>query len=284
MSEPNGRAVLEAFLVQGEKFAFRTLVKLHGPMVLSVCRRVLHDLHDAEDAFQATFLVLIRKAASIGKRRLLANWLYGVAYRTALQARKANARRKAKERNLQEMGQHHVDQDDAMRELLPVLDQELSRLPDMYRVAIVLCDLEGNTRKEAAKKLQVPEGTLSTRLTRRGAARNTAGAPRQDIGGQRGGAGGVTGRGFGGGARSTAGVHGQGRDIGCGGEQGFGWRGLGSSRCLNRRGCEDDVAKQTDKGISGFVDRGRAWQPRRCWRRVSWSRHLWRPAANLSAG
>ena len=129
--------LLHAFLVRGEEFAFRTLVKRHGPMVLGVCRRVLRDYHDAEDAFQATFLVLVRKAAAIGKRQLLANWLYGVAYRTAMQARKALTRRKARERELQEMPPISVGQDDPMQELLPLLDQELSRLPELYRVPSV---------------------------------------------------------------------------------------------------------------------------------------------------
>jgi RNA polymerase sigma factor (sigma-70 family) len=158
--------LLEGFVVHRDEGAFAALVKRHGPMILGVCRRVLSNHHDAEDALQATFLVLVRKAASIRKRAFLANWLYGVAYRTALQARKVTARRTAKERQVGEMAQQQATEDDAMRELLPVLDQEISRLPDMYRVAIILCDLEGKTRKEAARQVRIPEATLSTRLAR----------------------------------------------------------------------------------------------------------------------
>src|SRR5579863_9692289 len=99
--------LLESFLVGQEDAAFEALVRRHGPMVLGVCRRVLHDRHDAEDAFQATFLVLIRKAASIRKRDLLANWLYGVAYRTALKARKAIIKRRANERKFGNMAEKH---------------------------------------------------------------------------------------------------------------------------------------------------------------------------------
>jgi RNA polymerase sigma factor (sigma-70 family) len=158
--------LLEGFVVHRDEGAFAALVKRHGPMILGICRRVLSNHHDAEDALQATFLVLVRKAASIRKRELLANWLYGVAYRTALQARKVSARRTAKERQVGEMARNQATEDDAMRELLPVLDQELSRLPDMFRVAIILCDLEGKTRKEAARQVRIPEATLSTRLAR----------------------------------------------------------------------------------------------------------------------
>jgi RNA polymerase sigma factor (sigma-70 family) len=156
--------LLETFLHCQEDAAFEALVRRHGPMVLGVCRRVLRDRHDAEDAFQATFLVLIRKAASLSKRELLANWLYGVAHRTALHACKLAARRRAKERQAN-MAQRPAG-DEAIQDLLPLLDQELSRLPDKYRVPIILCDLEGKTRKEAARQLELPEGTLSTRLSR----------------------------------------------------------------------------------------------------------------------
>src|ERR1700692_957981 len=95
--------LLESFLLHREEAAFEALVRRHGPMVLGVCRRVLHDRHDAEDAFQATFIVLIRRAGSIGKRQLLANWLHGVAQRIALKARNATARRRAKERQVEDM-------------------------------------------------------------------------------------------------------------------------------------------------------------------------------------
>jgi RNA polymerase sigma factor (sigma-70 family) len=135
-------------------------------MVWGVCRRVLGNHHDTEDAFQATFLVLVRKAASIASPKLLANWLYGVAHQTALKARATTAKRKARERQVTQMPEPAATQPDLWNDLLPLLDQELSRLPDKYRIAIVLCDLEGKTRKEAARQLDVPEGTLAARLAR----------------------------------------------------------------------------------------------------------------------
>jgi RNA polymerase sigma factor (sigma-70 family) len=155
--------LLDRFLAEHDETAFEALVRRHGPMVMGVCRRVLHNAHDAEDAFQATFLVLVRKAASIVPRALLANWLYGVAYRTALGARTANARRRAKER---EMPRREALDEDIWSKLRPLLDHELSHLPDKYRVPIVLCDLEGKSRKDAARQLGWLEGTLSGRLAR----------------------------------------------------------------------------------------------------------------------
>ncbi len=135
-------------------------------MVWGVCRRVLRNHHDAEDAFQATFLVLVRKAASIASRELLANWLYGVAHQTALKARATAAKRKGRERQVTDMPEPAVTEQDLWRDLQPLLDEELSRLPDKYRVVIVLCDLEGKTRKEAARQLGCPEGTVAGRLAR----------------------------------------------------------------------------------------------------------------------
>src|SRR5207248_1960127 len=120
----------------------------------------------AEDAFQATFLVLVRKAASVVPRALVANWLYGVAHRTALKARATAARRKGRERQVAEMPEPAVTEQDLWRDLQPLLDEELSRLPDKYRAVIVLCDLEGKTRKEAARQLACPEGTVAGRLAR----------------------------------------------------------------------------------------------------------------------
>jgi RNA polymerase sigma factor (sigma-70 family) len=118
--------LLECFVTRGDGAAFEALVRRHGPMVLGVCRRVLRNPQDAEDAFQATFLVLIRKAASIGRRELLGNWLYGVAYRTALDARAAAARRRARERQVSPMPEPQAgDGADVWRDLRPLLDQEL---------------------------------------------------------------------------------------------------------------------------------------------------------------
>jgi RNA polymerase sigma factor (sigma-70 family) len=158
--------LLESFVRRRETAALEALVRRHGPMVWGVCRRILHSHHDAEDAFQATFLVLVRKAATVKPREMVGNWLYGVAHQTALKARATRAKRRTRERQVADMPEPAVKELDLWRDLLPVLDQELSRLPDKYRVAIVLCDLEGKTRKEAARQLGCPEGTLAARLTR----------------------------------------------------------------------------------------------------------------------
>ncbi len=163
---PSDGQLLEHFLRGGDPSAFEALVRRHGPLVLGVCRRVLRDPADAEDAFQATFLVLLRKAASLRRRELLANWLYGVAYRTALEARASAARRRTKERQVAQMPGRVASDEDVWQELRPLLDRELSQLPDKYRVPVVLCDLEGKTRKEAAALLGWPEGTVSGRLSR----------------------------------------------------------------------------------------------------------------------
>jgi RNA polymerase sigma factor (sigma-70 family) len=156
--------LLEAFLSRREGEAFEALLRRHGPMVLGVCRRVLRSAHDAEDAFQATFLVFVRKAGSLRSRELLANWLYGVAYRTAMKARGMKAKRRAREVQAIEMFRSELTTDGANEELLAQLDYELNRLPDKYRVPVVLCELEGKSRRDAAHMLDLPEGTLSWRL------------------------------------------------------------------------------------------------------------------------
>jgi RNA polymerase sigma factor (sigma-70 family) len=160
------KQLLEVYLSRREEAALAALVYRHGPMVWGVCRRVLRNYHDAEDAFQATFLVLVRKASSIALPELLANWLYGVAHQTALKARATTAKRRSRERQVMKMPEPAVIEQDLWNDLQPLLDQELSRLPDKYRVAIVLCDLGGKTRKEAARQLNLPEGTLAARLVR----------------------------------------------------------------------------------------------------------------------
>lgn len=157
--------LLECFSAQGEEAAFEALVRRHGPMVLGVCRRVLGNYHDAEDAFQATFLVLVRKAASIRPPGMVGNWLYGVAYQTALKVRAGAMKRRGREKQMMDMPEPEVPQN-LWRDLQPLLDQELTRLPDKFRIPLVLCDLEGKTRKEAARRLGWPEGTLSSRLAR----------------------------------------------------------------------------------------------------------------------
>jgi RNA polymerase sigma factor (sigma-70 family) len=132
-------------------------------MVLGVCRRVLGHAHDAEDAFQATFLVLARKAASVTRREAVASFLYGVAYRTALRAKAQANRRRATERQVETMPHPAVGPPEA-QDWRPVLDRELGRLPQKYRAALVLCDLECRPRREAARQLGLPEGTLASRL------------------------------------------------------------------------------------------------------------------------
>ncbi len=158
--------LLERFVAGRDHSAFAALVRRHGPMVWGVCRRVLAGHQDAEDAFQATFLVLVRKAASVVPREMVGNWLYGVARQTALNARANEARRRTRERQVTQMPEPAYREQDLWRYLEPVLDQELSRLPNRYRTAIALCDLGGKTRKEVAQQLAVPEGTLSGWLTR----------------------------------------------------------------------------------------------------------------------
>jgi RNA polymerase sigma factor (sigma-70 family) len=161
--------LLGHFLAQrGEnaEIAFAAVVARHGPMVLRVCRRILTDPLDAEDAFQVTFLVLARKARSIARRDSLANWLYGVAVRTAREVRTNAARRRKREGEMKERvrGNDLVDGPDD--ELRSVLDEELSRLPETFRAAVVLCDLEDKTHSEAARIIGVPVGTVSSRLVR----------------------------------------------------------------------------------------------------------------------
>jgi RNA polymerase sigma factor (sigma-70 family) len=154
--------LLESFLTRRDEGAFEALVRRHGPMVWGVCRRVLRTLHDTEDAFQATFLVLARKGASIHPRDAVGNFLYGVAYRTALRARERNVRRQEKEGRVVDRSPSAADE--SWLELLPYLDRELNCLPDKYRLPVVLCDLEGRSRKEVAVQLRIPEGTVSSRL------------------------------------------------------------------------------------------------------------------------
>jgi RNA polymerase sigma factor (sigma-70 family) len=159
------RHLLEQFLARRDEAAFEALVRRHGPMVLGVCRRVVRNLHDAEDAFQATFLILARKANTIHCLDSVASWLHGTAFRAALATQTAPWRRR--EKQVKAMPEPEaVAAAEIWSELRPVLDQELERLPDKYRAAIVLCDLEGKRRKEAARQLGVAEGTLSGRLTK----------------------------------------------------------------------------------------------------------------------
>jgi len=159
------RQLLARFVAARDETAFAALVRRHGPMVLGACRRVLRDYHDAEDAWQATFLVLARKAASLAVGESLGCWLYGVAYRAALEAREFNARRRGREVPMG--GVPHPDgATSEPQDWRPLLDRELNLLPEKYRAPIVLCDLEGRPRREAARLLGATEGTLSSRLAR----------------------------------------------------------------------------------------------------------------------
>jgi RNA polymerase sigma factor (sigma-70 family) len=156
--------LLDRFRVRRDETAFATLVRRHGRMVLGVCRRVVGHAQDAEDAFQATFLVLARRPDAVARRAAVGGWLYGVAYRTALAARVRNARRAVREKQVNEMPHPTIASEETWRELVPLLDQELARLPEKYRLPVILCELEGRSRKEVARQLAVPEGTLSSRL------------------------------------------------------------------------------------------------------------------------
>ncbi|HYH65787.1 MAG TPA: sigma-70 family RNA polymerase sigma factor [Urbifossiella sp.] len=156
--------LLGGFVERRDEGAFAALVARHAPMVWGVCRRAL-DRHDAEDAFQATFLVLVRKAAAVVPRDRVGRWLYGVARTTALQARRA-ARRRAREALPADVPDPHAGPPDPWQELLPLLDEAVALLPERYRAVVVLCDLGGTTRAEAARQLGVPEGTVAGRLAR----------------------------------------------------------------------------------------------------------------------
>jgi RNA polymerase sigma-70 factor (ECF subfamily) len=148
--------------------AFAALVERHGAMVWRVCRSVLRDEHDAEDAFQATFLVLVKRAGSVRRRESVASWLYGVALRVAARARADMARRRRHERRAGE-SKPAADRPGDGRispELAAIVHEELSRLPERYRAVVVLCHLEGQTCEAAARWLGWPVGTVKSRLAR----------------------------------------------------------------------------------------------------------------------
>jgi RNA polymerase sigma factor (sigma-70 family) len=158
--------LLRAFIAHRDEPAFAALVHRYGPVVLGVCRRVTGNAADADDAFQATFLVLAKKAHKVRPPEQLGAWLYGVAYRTALKARAVAARRREGERRVAQMNVDSTNPDRDWHDLRPVLDEELNRLPARYRAAIVACDFEGKSRHDAAAGLAINEGTLSSRLSR----------------------------------------------------------------------------------------------------------------------
>jgi RNA polymerase sigma factor (sigma-70 family) len=158
--------LLADYLDRRDETALAVLVQRHAPMVWKVCRWVVGNHHDAEDAFQATFLVFARKAHSIAKKELPANWLYGVARQTALRARTMAAKRRQRERQVTALPETAAAEPERASDLQPLLDRELGLLPERYRAVLLLCDLEGKTREEASRCLGCPEGTVGSRLAR----------------------------------------------------------------------------------------------------------------------
>ena len=158
--------LLERFVGRQDEAAFEVLVRRHGPLVQRVCRRVLGDAHAAEDAFQAAFLVLARKAGSIRNRSSVGGWLYETAYHLAVRAKSSAARRAWHERQAPDMSLAQAVGADDGDEIHTLLDEELRRLPEKYRTPLVLCYLEGKTNTQAARELGCPAGTMSSLLTR----------------------------------------------------------------------------------------------------------------------
>jgi RNA polymerase sigma factor (sigma-70 family) len=157
--------LLARFVTSRDEAAFNELVRRHGPMVLGVCRRILRHTQDAEDAFQAAFLVLARKAASVVNRHAVGSWLFRVSYRIAVDAKAINDKRRRREKQVEEMPHPEVSPIEP-KDWLPRLDNELNLLPEHYRAVIVACDLEGMSGKEAARLMDISEGTVSSRLAR----------------------------------------------------------------------------------------------------------------------
>src|SRR5262249_34777569 len=161
------RDLIERFLASHEDAAFHALLRRHGPMVFRVCRRVLMDGQDGEDAFQATFLVLAREAHIIRKRESLASWLHGVAYRLALKAGKADAQRRKHEMQAAACTCARAFTDELRwQDLRSIFDEELVKLPERWRAPLVLCYLEGLTQDEAGERLGQSKGTLRRNLER----------------------------------------------------------------------------------------------------------------------
>src|SRR5262245_53726194 len=166
---PTDGQLLTAFVAQKDKAAFEALVRRHGAMIFGVCHRLLGNVEDAADAFQAVFLVFVRKAASIRRPEAVRAWLYNTAVRTSLKARTIRQRRTAREKEINAMPEPAMpapaaDARIVSEEDLALLDEELRALPEKYQLPVILCELEGRSRKEAAGILRLAEGTLSSRL------------------------------------------------------------------------------------------------------------------------
>ncbi|MFL5245428.1 MAG: sigma-70 family RNA polymerase sigma factor [Gemmataceae bacterium] len=158
--------LLEQFISRRDEAAFGALVRRHGPLVFTVCQRILDNVQDTEDAFQATFLVLVRRARSIAKRQSIGSWLHGVARRIAVRAKSSARRREILNRQI---ACHHAPdslQEVIRRDLRVLLDEEVQRLPAHYREPFVLCYMQGKTNEEAARLLNCPKGTIDSRLSR----------------------------------------------------------------------------------------------------------------------
>ncbi|OAI54352.1 hypothetical protein AYO44_03525 [Planctomycetaceae bacterium SCGC AG-212-F19] len=170
--------LLRQFVEHGDEAAFTALVQRHGPLVMGLCRRVLPDAHEAEDAFQAVFMILAKRAAAIRRPEALASWLYGVAYRVAARARAGYRKRATRESQVTAMPGTDPSPDERVsreadplseanrRELRGVIDEELNRLPEKYRLPMILCYLEGKSNEEAAQQLRWTKGTVSGQLAR----------------------------------------------------------------------------------------------------------------------
>jgi RNA polymerase sigma factor (sigma-70 family) len=158
--------LLSDFLASRDDRAFASIMHRHGPMIFGICRRFLPELYDAEDAFQAVFLVFAKRAGSIQLPGQLASWLYGVAYKTASKMRSYLGKKRIREQSYPGLSELAGAERRQWDDVWMILDHELNRLPAKYRAPIVLCDLEGRSRRDAAQLLGIPDGTLSGRLSR----------------------------------------------------------------------------------------------------------------------
>lgn len=166
MTEQTDAQLLGQFAAEHSEAAFEALMERHGPMVMGVCRRMVGNPQDAEDAFQATFLLLVERCNSIGKPRRLAGWLYGVAYRIAARIRHKSASARSREVQALDVPLEPAVNDASWKEVRGVLDDELNQLPARLRLPLVLCYLRGMTNAEAAEELGWPVGSISRRLAR----------------------------------------------------------------------------------------------------------------------